>query len=298
MKALISTIQRYSLNDGPGIRTTVFMMGCNLRCPWCSNPESLIQSKRVMVFPIRCVGCGECIKFDTQHALKLDGRNLSFDASKDLRPFLNICPYRVFEEVGEEIEAEELIHRVLRDRTFYEDSKGGVTFSGGEPLLQGEFIVEVAQKLHDEGIHVTIETTGNVQQSLFKQLDPFVDLYYFDLKAIDDELHRDLTGVSNELIHSNVRYLLDSGNEVIIRMVIAQDINVYEQEWQKRLVFFSSLPKSLHKIELLGYHALGIGKYKALGIPYTLGNIQKSDLSILAQSLIDLGFEVKTEEAL
>lgn len=298
MKALISTIQRYSLNDGPGIRTTVFMMGCNLRCPWCSNPESLIQSSRVMVFPIRCFGCGECIKFDTQHALKLDGNYLTFDASKDLRPFLNICPYRVFEEVGEEIEAEELIHRVLRDRTFYEDSKGGVTFSGGEPLLQGEFIVEVAQKLHDEGIHVTIETAGNVQQSLFKQLDPFVDLYYFDLKAIDDELHRDLTGVSNELIHSNVRYLLDSGKEVIIRMVIAQDINVYEQEWQKRLGFFSSLPKSLRKIELLGYHALGVGKYKALGIPYALGNIQKPDLSILAQSLIDLGFEVKTEEAL
>lgn len=297
MKALISTIQRYSLNDGPGIRSTVFMMGCNLRCPWCSNPESLIQSKRVMVFPIRCVGCGECIKVDTQDALKLDGKHLTFDASKDLRPFLNICPYRVFEEVGEEIDADELVRKLVRDRMFYEDSGGGVTFSGGEPLLQGEFIVEATQKLHDEGIHVTIETAGNVKQSLFKQLDPFVDLYYFDLKAIDDELHRDLTGVSNELIHSNLRYLLDAGKEVIVRMVIAQDINVNEQEWQKRLGFFSSLPKTLRKIELLGYHALGVGKYKALGIPYTLGNIQKPDLSILAQSLIDLGFEVKIEEA-
>jgi len=298
MKALISTIQRYSLNDGPGIRTTVFMMGCNLRCPWCSNPESLLISKRVMVFPIRCVGCGECIKVDTQHALKLDGNHLTFDASKDLRPFLNICPYRVFEEVGEEIDVDELTSRLIRDRLFYEDSKGGVTFSGGEPLLQGEFIVEVAQKLHKEGIHVTIETAGNVQQDLLSRLNPYVDLYYFDLKAIDETLHQHLTGVSNELIHSNLKYLLDSRKEVKIRMVIAQDINVNEQEWQKRLEFFSSLPKTLRKIELLGYHALGVGKYIALGIPYTLGNIQKSDLSLLAQSLIDLGFEVKIEEAL
>jgi len=189
MKGLISSIQRYSLRDGPGIRSTVFMMGCNLHCLWCSNPELISDQPKVMVFTNKCIGCGACLKIDTDHALILEGKTLMFDPVKDLTKFIGVCPTKVFVSVGESVEASELAQKLLRDRLFYEKSNGGVTFSGGEPMLQSSFIEETAKLLKSEGIHIAIDTAGKVDYAIFKKINPYFKEYLCVLKSLDPQIY-------------------------------------------------------------------------------------------------------------
>lgn len=301
MKGLISTIQRYSLRDGPGIRTTVFMMGCNLHCLWCSNPELITPQKKVLVFPRLCTGCRACLSIDDEHALTLEGSVLSFDPQKDLAKFVPVCPYQVFASVGEEVEAADLAQRLMRDHLFFESSAGGVTFSGGEPLLQGAFVSETARILHSNGISVAIDTAGHVDYQIFKDVNPYVDLYLFDMKALDPVIHEKTTGKSNALILENLKRLIDDGKNVVLRMVIVPNINDGDLEFASRLHFLEAYRSKISRIDLLRYHTLGVGKYAALGEPYQLTSLSQPEpdkLENFAHALRELGFIVHIEQAI
>jgi len=300
MKGLISSIQRYSLRDGPGIRSTVFVMGCNLHCQWCSNPELISDQPKIMVFTNKCIGCGACLKIDTDHALTLEGKTLTFDPAKDLTKFIAVCPARVFVLVGESIEASELAKKLLRDRLFYDKSKGGVTFSGGEPMLKSDFIIETAKLLKSEGIHIAIDTAGNVDYSDFKKLNPYVDEYLYDLKSLDPKTHEHNTGVSNSLILENLQKLIEDGLTVTLRMVIVPGINDRHEDFLSRIALLSNYVGKIKRIDLLGYHRLGVGKYKALGKDYPLNEVPALDtqrVQVFMDILTSMGFDVHLEQA-
>ncbi len=301
MKGLISTIQRYSLKDGPGIRSTVFLMGCNLRCRWCSNPELLLAKQRVMVFSNRCIGCGSCLDIDDEHALSLINNQLTFDASKNLDRFIEACPYDVFKSVGEEIEARELADRLIRDKLFFDQSGGGVTFSGGEPMLQVDFVLETAKILQTNGISVAIETAGDVDYDQFKKLNPYVDLYLFDLKCLDPILHEKITGSRNEQILSNLDRLVEDGEMIILRLVIIPAINESAEEMFNKSNYLKKFRGNIARIDLLEYHNLGAGKYRALKEKYPFNENIKCDpdkVKKFATSLRELGFIVHIENAI
>ncbi|MHC1735813.1 MAG: glycyl-radical enzyme activating protein [Erysipelotrichaceae bacterium] len=300
MKGRVTNIQRYSLHDGPGIRTTVFLAGCGLRCLWCSNPESLRNEERIMVFASRCTGCAACLSIDTDQALTLNGKSLTFDPQKDLAKFISVCPYKVFVKVNEDTEAEDVVKTCLRDRLFYEESNGGVTFSGGEPLLQPEFLREVVQRLKKEGIHIAIETAGNVGFEAFEAIDPYVDLYLYDLKFIDPIQHLRYTGQENENILSNLEKLIRLKKNIVLRMVLLDGINDTDQEWEKRFEWLKHHPSSFQRIELLAYHNFGEGKYVALGEEYPLKDQKKTDeikIQEITGKLESMGLDVHVENA-
>lgn len=301
MKGHVTNIQRYSLHDGPGIRTTVFLAGCGLRCLWCSNPESLRNEERIMVFTSRCTGCAACLLIDTDQALTLNGKSLIFDPQKELAKFIAVCPYKVFVRVNEEIEAEDVAKTCLRDRLFYEESRGGVTFSGGEPLLQPEFLKEVVKHLKKEGIHIAIETAGNVGFEAFEAIDPYVDLYLYDLKFIDPIQHLRYTGQDNENILTNLEKLIRLKKNIVLRMVLLDWVNDTDQEWEKRFDWLKHHPSAFQRIELLAYHNFGEGKYVALGEEYPMKDQKKTDnvkIQEIKEKLESMGFDVHVENAL
>jgi len=298
VKGVISTIQRYSLRDGPGIRSTVFLVGCNLHCLWCSNPELIAQGNKVMVFHSRCTACGACLLEDDDKALFLDGKKLSFDSKKKLEKFVQICPYQVFKLVGETLEAYELAQRLKRDLPFYENSNGGVSFSGGEPLLQSAFIAETASFLKESGINITVDTAGHVDYSAFERINPFVDLYLYDLKGMNSKVHKMNTGEGNELILSNLDRLIKEGKKVTLRMVVVPGRNDSSEEFKHRLELLQKYRGKINRIDLLKVHDLGRGKYMALGLPYLLSkhNQENSEqLNLFTHHLQAMGFDVHCE---
>lgn len=242
-EGLISTIQGYSTKDGPGIRSTVFLVGCNLRCAWCSNPELMIPGEKDMVF-------------------ELGGRKQT-------------------EHVGMRIGAKELAAQLERDRIFYEESGGGVTFSGGEPALQADFVKETAGYLKAAGIHCALDTAGDVPYEVLEDLSEVMDLILFDIKAYDETIHKNCTGASNRQILSNAKRLAENGMPLIIRLVVVPGYNDDPADLRNRLEFVKSLGESVKRTDVLPYHALGAGKYLRLGIPYPIA----SDLKVSEESI-------------
>ena len=251
MTGTIFDIQRFSIHDGPGIRTTVFFKGCNLRCLWCHNPESQSAKPQLMFYRDKCVGCGEC--------KKVCPRAFTADCIAEGK-CVPACRHGARELSGRTETAERVIGTVLRDKAFYETSGGGVTLSGGEPLLQPEFALEILKACKESDIHTAVETAGNVPFAVFETLLPFVDLFLYDIKGIDPEKHKKNTGVSNERILENARALAESGKEILFRMPYIPGYN--DTEAPAAADFVRSLGK---KLELLAFHEIGRGKYTALG---------------------------------
>ena len=245
-EGLISTIQGYSTKDGPGIRSTVFLIGCNLRCAWCSNPELMLEGEKDMVFDLNGV--------------------------------------RHTEHVGTRISANQLAEQLARDKIFYEESGGGVTFSGGEPALQAEFVKETAGLLNEMGISCALDTAGDVPYEVLEDLSTEMDLFLFDIKAYDESIHKRCTGVSNQRILSNAKRLAEQGNSLIIRLVVVPGYNDDRDDLKNRLLFVKSLGESVKRVDVLPYHALGAGKYQRLGLHYPLA----SDLKVTEECLEDI----------
>ena len=243
-KAIIFDIQRNSFVDGPGIRTTVFFKGCNLRCKWCHNPESQSLKPQIMFCADKCTGCGRC-----RGITAADSDFICFNDAK------KIC--------GREYTVDEVFAEVVKDRTFYENSGGGVTFSGGECMMQVDFLCEVLKKCKESGIHTAVDTAGNVPWEQFEKILPFTDLFLYDVKAFSEELHKDGTGVSNKLILENLKRL--SGRaEIIIRVPIIGGYNNNIDGLKDIAEFLKGIEFS--KVELLPYHSLGEHKYDALNM--------------------------------
>lgn len=293
---VVTEIQRYSIKDGPGIRTTVFMKGCHLRCEWCANPEAISPHPELFLNDRLCSHCGDCVPVCPTHAFSMVEGTLVFDRSlcDACGECVSACPEEALEIMGLEMAAEDVTAEVLSDAVFYQVSGGGVTFSGGEPLLQSGFIRDVARDLKEQNIHVAIDTAGNVPWHAFAQVLPFTDLFLYDIKFFSASAHKRYTGVDNRLILANARKMAEHGIPLIVRLVVVPGINDSPQEFQGRLNFVGSL-ETVTQVDLLPYHKLGMAKYVRLGKGYALDELEIPDearMETLRQLVSGQGFEV------
>ena len=252
--ATIFDIQRSSYVDGPGIRTTVFFKGCNLRCAWCHNPESQKKEVQMLFYANKCTGCGKC-KEKCPNALErcdLCGKCALY------------CPHDAREICGKEYTVEEVLSEVSKDKAFYENSGGGVTFSGGECMVEIDFLTEILKACKENGIHTAVDTAGHVPYDRFEQILPYTDLFLYDVKCLDNEKHKKFVGVGNELILANLEKLLTSGTHVWVRVPVIPGVNDTEEDMRRIVLLFDSVGWP-DKVELLPYHAMGEHKYTALG---------------------------------
>lgn len=271
-KALISNIQNYSTKDGPGIRTTVFFTGCNLKCIWCSNPELIEPGIKVMYFENRCRRCGKCAETAVNNSIILTESGCEIDREKctNIEECMEVCAYEAYEKSGYEISVQDLYNKLIRDKIFFEQSGGGVTFSGGEAGLQYEFLSEIGAELQKDNIHTALDTAGLITWEKLEKAINSMNMVLFDIKAYDSRLHRKYTGAGNELILENIKKTAAKNKELIIRMVIVPGMNDNMEDIKKRISFIKELGSAVKQIDILKYHNLGEGKYKSLGMIYSV----------------------------
>ena len=273
--ALISNIQGYSIHDGPGIRTVVFLKGCPLRCRWCANPENLLDRVRVGFLANLCQHCARCAKVCPQGAILPDAdRRIDREKCDECAKCVEACFYGALIRYGKGMTAEEVFDQVRRDKIFYDSSGGGVTVSGGEPLTHADFVAELFALCRGEGIHTCVETCGCVPQAAFEKVLSLTDTFYFDLKLMDSEMHREYTGQGNDQILSNARYLADSGANILFRQPLSPGVNSPEENVKATAAFIRSLGREDLALQLIPYHRMGTSKYAALDIPYSLEDMK------------------------
>ena len=261
----IFDIHRFSIHDGPGIRTTIFFKGCPLSCWWCHNPESQSsQSEKIMHYS-RCIQCGACVAVCPQSCLSMIANKLSYDASdcKLCGQCIDVCTAEAAEIIGEEKTVDEVIALINRDRIYYDESGGGVTFSGGEPLSQPAFLAETMKTVSSLGIHTALDTSGYAPFSSFKNILPYTDLVLYDLKLMDDVKHKEVTGVSNRLILENLTRIDDTGVKFWLRFPVIPVINDNEENLLLLAQQAQQLD-NLDKLSLLPFHKTANKKYEEL----------------------------------
>lgn len=274
-KPLIFNVQKCSIHDGDGLRTIVFFKGCPLRCKWCANPESQAYTPEIMEYPRKCIGDGKCIKVCPEGAIHATEEGFMIDRTRCKKCFkcADVCYAMAKEVCGEEKTAEELFKEVNKDRHFYQLKGGGATFSGGEPLTQPKLLTELAKKCKANRISTTIETCGYGDYEQFKDAIPHLDHIFFDLKTMDPQLHKELTGVTNEVILDNLKKINLFGIPITIRTPVIPGSNDSLENIRAIAGFIKDLG-SVHEYELLPYHNLGESKYKALGKKYELADVK------------------------
>jgi pyruvate formate lyase activating enzyme len=285
IRGLIFNIQRFSVHDGPGIRTTVFLKGCPLRCAWCHNPESIRAEPELSVLESRCIHCGRCVEAcPTGRLAALEALSPGDAAAGNGSPLLRlvpelipecilcgtcaeVCPVEARQIVGRSMAVGELMTEVLRDRLFFDDSGGGVTFSGGEPLSQPDFLTAALEACRSEGVHTAVDTSGFCRQEDLLRIAPWTDLFLFDLKHMDDARHRELTGVSNRRILENLAALAalpePTRGSIRVRVPVIPGLNDDRTNLEATARFAASLP-GVHRVDLLPYHAHGLHKRERL----------------------------------
>jgi pyruvate formate lyase activating enzyme len=275
-RAIITNIQGYSIHDGPGIRTVVFMKGCPLRCKWCSNPENLIPEVQVGFIENLCTGCGRCADVCRDDAIKPGTDIYRIDRNKcsSCGRCAEACFYGALVRYGEEMSSAGVYDKVRRDKMFYNESGGGVTVSGGEPLIHPEFVRELFALCREEGIDTCIETCGDVPVRAFEEVIPLADRFLFDLKMMDGVKHREYTGSSNDIILSNAAFLVKREADVLFRMPLIPGVNDSEQNIVETAVFMKKLGEGGMNIQLMPYHRMGKSKYDALQEKYETEDIE------------------------
>jgi pyruvate formate lyase activating enzyme len=294
--ANIFNIQKFSIHDGPGIRTTVFLKGCPLKCLWCHNPESQAIKKQILYDEDKCVLCGTCAKICPEKAIKIENNKLTTDLDK-----CNYCKKcEIFcipgarQVVGKIYSVDEILNEVMKDKVFYDQSKGGVTISGGEPLLQIDFAEELLKRLKKENIHTAVDTCGAVNFDNIQRVVPYTDLFLYDIKLMDDEKHIMFTGISNKIILDNLEKLSRIHNNINIRMPIIEGVNADALHIQTTIGFIKSM--NIKKVNLLPYHDIAKHKYKKLDIVYEVEKMTKpteEKMQYFKEMFESEGYEVK-----
>jgi len=264
----IFDIQRFSIHDGPGIRTTVFLKGCPLACFWCHNPEGIRRDSELSFLPEKCIGCGWCFRAcpNAAHSMVSGKHVLDRDACVVCGRCAEACYSGALEVIGRSVTVEEVLAVVLRDRPFYETSGGGMTLSGGEPLMQGDFTAALLAAAKREGLHCAVETCGHAPWEPFDRILGDVDLFLYDIKETDPALHREYTGADNGLILENLRKLHETGATILLRLPITPGLNDREDHFRGVAELVASLPGRLG-VEVMPYHRLGLSKLRRLGRP-------------------------------
>lgn len=258
-KATVFDIQRYSVHDGPGIRTLVFFKGCPLRCKWCQNPESIDRNPEMAFFANKCIGCGECAKVCPREAIVFeDGRRINRELCDRCGKCAEVCYAEALTIIGDEHDVRSLLDVVERDRPFYEQSGGGVTVSGGEPTVQFDFLLDFLRVAKEAGLNTVIETCGAFAWSKFEELLPYLDIIYFDLKVAEDVEHTRLTGVGNARILENAQRVAKSGKKHVFRIPLVPEMTATEDNISGLIRLLGDLGQE--EVHLLPYHKMGESK--------------------------------------
>ena len=266
---LISDIKRFSVHDGDGIRTTVFFKGCSLKCVWCHNPESISAKPQIAYFSNNCINCGECVDVceHNAHIIRNDKHILNYDLCSTCGRCEDVCLGQAIKIYGKSLDIDELVEILISDKKFYDNSNGGVTFSGGECLLYDDFCCELAKKLKEHNIHIAIDTCGFVNRSAFEKIAPFTDLFLYDIKAIDPQTHIKCTGQSNKLILDNLKYIDTLNIPIYIRIPYVPEYNDCEID---KIAEYIQTFKNIRRVDVLAYHNYASSRYQALNLTNTL----------------------------
>lgn len=267
MKTIITNIQGYSIHDGPGIRTVVFLKGCPLRCKWCANPEGISPGIQIGFISNLCTKCHRCFSVCPENALTDNGAQHRIDDSRCTAcgKCVEACDYKALVRYGAEMSLPEVFDEVYRDKMFYDTSGGGVTVSGGEPLLQAPFVRALFELCKDAGITTCVETSGYVPAQNLLAVLPLTDYILFDIKHMDPEVHRQFTGQSNDIVLKNAALAFEKGADIIFRIPLIPSVNDDDTNIAATAEFVKSLSEK-PRIQLMPYHRLGDSKYKALNL--------------------------------
>lgn len=271
----VFNIQRYAIHDGPGIRTTVFLKGCPLVCLWCDNPESQHPAPQIFYWGDRCIHCNTCLNVCPLDAISEDdlgNKQIALSLCDVCGLCVEQCYADALEQVGSLKSVDEIIQIVMEDQLFYDSSGGGMTLSGGEPLAQPQFCLDLLKAAKEHGIHTAIETSGHAPWVVWENLLPYLDLILYDVKEVDDEQHLHIVGASNRLILDNLKRLADTDKAVIVRCPIIPGYNDDSQSTHALGQFIQDL-ETIDQVDLLPYHRMGQNKYEVLDREYALGDM-------------------------
>jgi pyruvate formate lyase activating enzyme len=296
---LVFDIKRFSIHDGPGIRTTIFLKGCPLNCWWCHNPEGQRMEPELILRPERCIGCGACLDVCESGAVVLEGDVIVTRRARCTAcgACVDVCYTEARELVGRHMTVDQVMDEIGQDVAFYDQSGGGVTFSGGDPLAQPAFLRDLLRACQTRGVHTALDTCGHAPWEVLDGVREDVDLFLYDLKLMDDARHREFTGVSNELILGNLEALSRKGHQIVLRVPIIPGINDDEENLRRIAVLAADLP-SLERVDLLPYHRIGRDKYQRLGRPCPMPDIDppsQAELATIEEMLQGFGLRVNLD---
>lgn len=286
-QSLIFDIKRYAINDGPGIRVVIFFKGCNLHCAWCHNPESISASAEKMYAPAKCIRCGTCVEACPENAITLTPAGIITDAElcKLCGKCAEVCPTKAIEMSGKSMTVNEIMDIIEKERIFFDQSGGGVTFSGGEPLVHTKILTELLDECGKRGIHRAVDTAGNVNTETLLEVARRTDLFLYDLKMMDSALHKKWIGAGNEKILHNLKSLSKANSNIIIRIPLIGGVNDTTENIELTAKFIAELEGDKKEVHLLPYHKIAQNKYSKLGKADHFEHLKEPDKQSLTRAI-------------